>query len=158
MTLEIHSSMYDGLCSNVGSTAKLLLVDEEKPQNDSTQIPPGYSEDVKKFSVANVGATAVSQQLTEMMNANYYIIKEIRFYFSGTAIADAYFHVGAQSVDGAGARFIEGYYGEGSFCILAGNRNGKYGKVLTSKPHVFLSAGTGSAAQTVYGSVRYFYK
>lgn len=93
------------------------VLEDEIPVNDSTLVPPGFSEDVKKFSVENVDAWPVSKQLTDILTANYYVIKEIRFYFSGIVHADAYFHVNAQAMDG-----------------------------------------TGATAQTVYGSVRYFYK
>ena len=135
----------------------LPAVSMERPDNLSVAIPEGFTEDVKKFSIANVDSTITSKELTELEPSLGYIIKEIRFYFSGTAQADAYFHVAPTSVDGFD-RFMQGYYFEGSFCMLSGNQNGRTMKVLRQKPYVFITAGTGATAQTVYGSVKYYYR
>jgi len=119
-------------------------------------IPPGWKEDTKKFTVSNVGATATSKQLTEMEDADKYIIKEIGLYMPN-ATDDAWFHLNEASTDNAITRFCENYYNERSFRIFDGNKNGKLNKELTSKPYLFVSAGTGSTAGTIYGSVKYYY-
>ncbi|RLG44054.1 MAG: hypothetical protein DRN81_05340 [Thermoproteota archaeon] len=121
-------------------------------------IPPGFKEDSKKFTVSSVGASPVAHQLTELEDGSEYIIKEVRVYFNGTPSDDAYFHLNTASSDNAATRFAEGYYWEGSFRMFDGNLNGKINDTLTAKPYLFVSAGTGASAQTVYGSVRYYYK
>ena len=121
-------------------------------------IPPGFKEDSKKFTVSSVGASPVKHQLTELEDGSEYIIKEVRIYFSGTPSDDAYFHLNTTSSDDAATRFAEGYYWEGSFRMFDGNLNGKINDTLTAKPYLFVSAGTGASAQTVYGSIRYYYK
>jgi len=120
-------------------------------------IPPGFKEDSKKFTVSSVGETAVAYQLP-LENASEYIIKEVRIFFAGTTANDAYFHLNEDSNDSADTRFAEEYYWIASFRMFDSNLNGKLNKTLTSKPYIILSAGTGAAAQDVYGSVRYYYK
>jgi len=93
-------------------------------------IPPGFKEDSKKFTVSSVGASPVAHQLTELEDGSEYIIKEVRVYFSGTR----------------------------SFRMFDGNLNGKINDTLSTKPYLFVCAGTGASSQTVYGSVRYYYK
>ena len=121
-------------------------------------IPPGFKEDSKKFTVSSVGASPVAHQLTELEDGSEYIIKEVRVYFNGTPSDDAYFHLNTASSDDAATRFAEGYYWEGSFRMFDGNLNGKINDTLTTKPFLFVCAGTGASSQTVYGSVRYYYK
>jgi len=136
--------------------------DDPKEPPNSLEVPWGWMEDTKKFTIAAVDATVVTKQLTELISARVYIIKEIRFFISSNPAAaadDAYFHVSRNSADAIDAeRFIEGYYYEGSFCILSGNRNGRLNAVLTAAPYVHITAGTGAAARTVYGSVKYYYR
>ena len=124
----------------------------------ATGIPTGFKEDSKKFTVSSVGASPVAHQLTELEDGSEYIIKEVRVYFSGTPSDDAYFHLNTASSDNAATRFAEGYYWEGSFRMFDGNLNGKINARLTAKPYLFVCAGTGASSQTVYGSVRYYYK
>jgi len=121
-------------------------------------IPPGFKEDSKKFTVSSVGESPVAHQLTELEDGSEYIIKEVRIYFSGTPSDDAYFHLNTSSSDDAATRFAEGYYWEGSFRMFDGNLNGKINDTLSTKPYLFVCAGTGASSQTVYGSVRYYYK
>jgi len=121
-------------------------------------IPPGFKEDSKKFTVSSVGESPVAHQLTELEDGSEYIIKEVRVYFNGTPSDDAYFHLNTASSDDAATRFAEGYYWEGSFRMFDGNLNGKINDTLSTKPYLFVCAGTGASAQTVYGSVRYYYK
>lgn len=42
--------------------------------------------------------------------------------------------------------------------MFDGNLNGKINDTLNAKHYLFVCAGTGASAQTVYGSVRYYYK
>ena len=121
-------------------------------------IPPGFKEDSKKFTVSSVGASPVAHQLTELEDGSEYIIKEVRVYFSGTPSDDAYFHLNTASSDDEETRFAEGYYWEGSFRMFDGNLNGKINDTLSTQPYLFVCAGTGASSQTVYGSIRYYYK
>ena len=141
----------------------LLKLEEEMTKYDShdlpgntlNKIPDGWQEDIKRFSVANVDATDVTAQLTGMESAKYYIIKEIRHYASGTVAADA-----AHSLKDTDTNivFMQGYYNEGSFSMLTGNKNGLIGHPLKSKPIVTLNSGTGMIAQTWYGSIKYYFR
>ncbi len=125
------------------------------PANTLQKVPDGWIEDIKRFTVANVDSTNVTAQLTGMETARYYIIKEIRFYASGTIAADAAHSL--KETD-TGIVFMQGYYNEGSFSMLTGNRNGIINRPLTAKPTVTLTSGTGMAAQTWYGSIKYYYR
>jgi len=102
-----------------------------------------------------VAAVDVDKQLTEMITASQYIIKEIRFYASGTAAVDA-----THSLKDTESNLVitQGYYWEGSFSILTGNQNGLIGKPIRQKPTVTVNSGTGSAAQKWYGSVKYYFR
>lgn len=128
---------------------------QDLPGNTLNKIPDGWQEAIKRFSVANVDNTDVTAQLTGMETAKYYIIKEIRYYASGTIAADA-----AHSLKDTESNivFMEGYYNEGSFSILTGNKNGIIGRPLKQKPTVTLTSGTGMAAQTWYGSIKYYFR
>lgn len=117
-----------------------------------------YKEDMIRFSVANVGDTMVSTQLTDMITGTNYIVKDLEVYFSGTPTADATLDLSTSSVAGAGAQIAGRWYQTGSFIHLDGNSNGHLGNALSTKPYLHLCAGTGSIAQTVYCTLRYYYK
>lgn len=132
----------------------------DAPGNSLDKIPEGWTEDIgKRFTVGDgvttVAATDVTKQLTEMEKANYYIIKEVRFYASGTVAANATISIKDTET---GREFAQGYYNDGSFHIATGNRNGIIGRPLTQKPTVTLNSGTGMAAQKWYGSVKYYFR
>jgi len=134
--------------------------DLDNPSNQLNKVPDGWTEDLgKRFVVgdgaATVAATDVTKQLTEMEDANYYIIKEVRFYAGGTPSADA--TIGIKDTE-TGREFGQGYYNDGSFHMATGNRNGIIGRPLTQKPTVTLNMGTGAAAQKVYGTVKYYFR
>jgi len=117
-----------------------------------------YKEDLIRFSIANVGATMVATQITDMITGMNYIIKDVEVYFSGTPTADAYIDLSTAALSGAGAQIAGRWYQTGSFIHLDGNSNGHFGNALTTKPYIHLSAGSGSSAQTVYVNVHYYYK
>jgi len=129
------------------------------PSNTFNKIPEGWTEDIVRFTVgdgaATVAATDVTKQLTEMHSGMYWIVKEVRYYASGTAIADATHSIKDTET---GTTFAQGYYHEGSFSILSGNRNGVIGRPLRQKPTITLNSGTGAAAQKWYGSVKYYFR
>jgi len=134
--------------------------DLDNPSNQLNRVPDGWTEDIgKRFVVgdgaATVAATDTTKQLTEMEDANYYIIKEVRFYASGTPSADA--TIGIKDTE-TGREFGQGYYNDGAFHMSTGNRNGIIGRPLTQKPTVTLNMGTGAAAQKVYGTVKYYFR
>lgn len=124
----------------------------------SPLIISGYTFDQKKFTIANVGEAAVQKQLTELATATKYVIKEIMFFFGGTAEDDAYVHANTAATDVAGTRFGETYYNVFSAIIFDDNTNGIINADLSAKPYLYASAGTGSSAQTVYGVIKYYYK
>lgn len=134
-----------------------LTVDDSQdlPGNTLQKIPRGWGEDIKRFSVAAVAAADVGYQIAEMTTAKYYIIKEVRYYASGTPSADASHAI--RDTDTA-IYIANGYYNEGSFSILTGNKNGIFGHPLNKKPTVVLNSGTGALAQTWYCSIKYYYR
>lgn len=128
---------------------------QDLPGNTLNKIPDGWQEDIKRFTVANVDNMNVTAQLTGMESGKYFIIKEIRFYAGGTIAADA-----AHSLKDTETNivFMQGYYNEGSFSMLTGNKNGIIGRPLKQKPTVTLTSGTGMVAQTWYGSIKYYFR
>ncbi len=134
---------------------ELIGESQDFPGNTLQKIPDGWIEDIKKFTVANVDNTDVTSQLTVMNTARYYIVKEIRFVADGTLAVDASH---ALKETDTGIIITEGWYYDGSFSILTGNRNGQLNRPLTQKPSVVCNSGTGMAAQTWRGSVRYYYR
>ncbi len=126
---------------------------------DSLQkMPDGFQEDWLRFKIENVGEVMVSTQLNDMATANEYVFKDVEVAFSGTVAADAYLDVNRTNTNTAGARLGGRYYSTLSALHWDANTNGNTGTVLTSKPFLQLSAGTGMVAQTVYCTVHYFYK
>lgn len=129
------------------------------PGNTLNKIPDGWTEGFTRFvtgdGAASVANTDFTKQITEMKDAAYYIIKEVRHYASGTVAADASHSIKDTET---GTSFAEGYYNEGSFSIITGNKNGCIGRPLTQKPTVTLNSGTGMAAQKWYSSVKYYYR
>jgi hypothetical protein len=121
------------------------------------QVPPGFKEDIIRFSVANVSEVMVATQMTGMQTATSYLLKDVEVYFSGTALADAYLDVNTAATDVAATKLAGRYYQTGSFIHFDGEGNGIINGNLSAKPYLQLSAGVGSAAQTVYCTVHYYY-
>jgi len=160
MPLEILLKEIEAMKNSLVKLEELVKPDVvDSPGNTLDKIPDGWTEDIKRFTVgdgvADVAAVDVDKQLTEMATANQYIVKEVRFYASGTVAGDA-----SHSIKDTESKivFAQGYYNEGSFSILTGNRNGIIGRPLTQKPTVTLNSGTGMAAQKWYGSVKYYFR
>ncbi len=121
------------------------------------KIPTGYKEDIIMFTVASVGEVMVATQLS-LQTGTEYIMKDIEVYFSGTTQADAYLKLNTAATDVAATRIASRYYQTGSFIHLDGNANGIIGAVLSAAPYLHLSAGVASVAQTVYVTIKYYYK
>jgi len=133
--------------------------DLDNPGNSLDKIPDGWTEDVQRFTVGDGAATVadsdVTYQISEMVTAGYYIIKEVRYYASGTPSVDASHSIKDTET---GRVFAEGYYNEGAFSMLTGNRNGVIGRPLTQKPTVTVNSGTAAAAQKWYCSIKYYFR
>lgn len=121
-------------------------------------LDEGWKSCCVKVNCGSVGDSVVSKELTELLGSSNWIIKEVRIYFAGSPTADAYMHINTSATDTESTRFGEIYYYSGFILNIDGNKNGRIGTPLSSKPYLFIFGGTGSVASNVYATIIAYFK
>ncbi len=123
------------------------------------KIPTGYVEIAAyRFSVASVGSTMVSTQITGLPSFSKLVIKDVEAYFNGTPMDDAYMDLNTAATDVAATKIAGRWFQTGSFIHIDGNKNGIINAELTAAPYIQLCAGASAVGtQTVYITLKLYY-
>lgn len=120
-------------------------------------VLPGFTCETVRFSITNVVEAVTSKQLTELVDADFYIMKEVMFYNWDVTLVSGYAHLNSASSDRLATRFGATDFNVFSAIIIDDDHNGKIGGALTSKPYIHISGGIGEVGRTIYGVSKYYY-